>query len=218
MIVKAMNSKEIMNEIAKDYPTVMKKANYLTESLRREAVKSKNKCVHRVFDYKSQRQNNWIIITHYYVDDPTFTVLLHYLDDHGLNGIIVSTDNQTLFHYNPHFLERYNERYLNQPNISKKDLLKHYAFNNAVSTLQIEKDMDSGIERFFSRSREGVGLGLVEKVQGVQNLIYHYKTFISNTMIFRSQDEIFDIAGREYEKYWNENFSKTRISAFSLAS
>ena len=216
MIVKSMNSKELTNEIAKDYPIVVRKAIYLTESLRREAVKSKNKYVHRTFDYKSQRQNNWLIIVNYHVNDPLFNVVCHYIDDHGLNGIMVGADNKSLMHYTPHFLERYNERFLQQSNISKKELLIRYISNNSVGHTQVS--LDNNIDRTFVRTREGIGLGCLEKLDGIQNLYTHYKTFISNSMILRHQQETFDLTGQEYEKYWNETYSRTRIGAYDMAS
>lgn len=218
MIVKSMNSREIMNEIAKDYPMVVRKAIYLTESLRREAVKSKKKHVCKIFDYKSQRQNNWFIIIDYYVNDPTFNVVLHYVDDFGFNGIMVCADRQTLMHYTPHFLERYNERFLKNPLISKKELLKRYITENAVGQMHIEWDEETMTDRIFVRSREGIALGLREKLSGLNNLFLHYKTYISNTMIFKSQEEIFNAVGSEYEEYWNDNYSKRHRGAYELAS
>jgi hypothetical protein len=154
MIVKLMNSRELMNEIAKDYPMVCRKAIYLSENIRREAVKSKNKHVCKTFDYKSQRQNTWLIIINYYVNDPVFNVVLHYLDDFGLNGIMVGADHKILMHYTPHFLERYNERFLKQSLISKKELLKQYITENAVGHMKIERDEEIVTERIFVRSRD----------------------------------------------------------------
>ena len=55
MIVPAMNSLELLTEIFNDLEIVNRKAIYLTESLRREAVKSKTKHVHRIFDYRSMQ-------------------------------------------------------------------------------------------------------------------------------------------------------------------
>ena len=216
MIVKSMNSRELMNEIAKDQPMVQRKAIFLTESLRREAIKSKNKYVHRTFDYKSQRHNNWLIIVNYHVNDPLFNVVCHYIDDYGLNGIMVGADNKSLMHYTPHFLERYNERFLQQSNISKKELLIRYISNNSVGHTQVSTY--NNIDRTFVRTREGIGLGCLEKLDGIQNMYTHYKTFISNSMILSYQQERFDLTGQQYEKYWNETYSRTRIGAYELAS
>ncbi len=218
MIVKSMNSREIMNEIAKDYPMVLKKAIYLTDSLRRAAVKSKNKHVYKTFDYKTKRQNTWLIIINYYVNNPVLDVVLHYLDDYGLNGILVGVNLKTLIHYTPHFLERYNERFLKQSNISKKELLKQYVSNNDVGHAKISTEISTMTDRIFVRTREGIGLGCMEKLNGIQNDYFHYKTFISNDMILRHQQETFDVTGHEYEKFWNETHPKIPRSAYDLAS
>lgn len=217
MIVKSMNSKELMNEIAKDYPMVMRKATYLTENLRREAVKSKNKYVHRTYDYRTKRQNNWLIIINYYVNNPVFNIVVHYLDDFGFNGIVVEPNFQAFTHYTPHFLERYNERFLKESNISKKDLLTQFISKNAVGHAQYDIN-DDMTKRTFVRSREGVSLGYMEKLDGLQNVYTHYKTFISNSMILSHQQDTFDLTGQEYEKYWNETYSRTRIGAYNIAS
>ena len=104
MIVPAMNSKELAIEVFKDLETVDIKAMYLAQGLRREAVKSKFKYVKRVFEYKSRRLNEWLIIVDYYVKNPIFIVVVYYLDIYGLNGIMVDGNNQTLTHFSPHFL------------------------------------------------------------------------------------------------------------------
>jgi hypothetical protein len=67
-------------------------------------------------------------------------------------------------------------------------------------------------------TREGIALGCMEKVEGLNNLFLHYKTFISKTMIFKSQEDIFNAVGSEYEKYWNKNYSRMHKGAYELAS
>ncbi len=214
MIVPAMTSKELLMEIARDYPMVMKKAMYLTGNLRRLAVKSKEKYVHRVFDYKSKQKNDWLIIIDYYVKDPTFLVVVHYVDKYGLNGIMVNADQQTLTHYSPHFLERYNERFLHEPNVSKIELLKRYLSKNSVSYLKYVPDTDDMKNRFFARSREGVGLGYIETMSGILNTINHFKTFVSKDLIFENQKMDFAVAGIAYKTYWDEMYKHTRLGAY----
>jgi hypothetical protein len=214
MIVPAMTSKELLMEIARDYSMVMKKAMYLTESLRRLAVKSKEKHIKRVFDYKSKQKNNWLIIIDYYLKEPTFLVVVYYVDKYGLNGIMVNSDQQTLTHYSPHFLERYNERFLHEPNISKVELLKRYLSKNSISSLKFVPDTDDMKNRFFARSREGVGLGYIEKMNSILNKIYHFKTFIANDMIFENQQANFTATSIAYKTYWNEMFKHTRLGAY----
>jgi|GEM_PF-2115127 len=214
MIVPTMTSKELLMEIARDYSIVMNKAMYLTESLRRLAIKSKEKYVHRVFDYKSKQKNNWLIIVDYYVKEPTFLVVVYYVDKYGLNGIMVNGDQQTLTHYTPHFLERYNERFLHEPDISKIELLKRYLSKNSVSYMKYVPDTDDMKNRFFARSREGVGLGYIETMSGILNTINHFKTFIANDMIYENQQANFNASGIAYETYWDEMFKHTRLGAY----
>jgi len=214
MIVPTMTSKELLMEIARDYSIVMNKAMYLTESLRRLAIKSKEKYVHRVFDYKSKQKNNWLITVDYYVKEPTFLVVVYYVDKYGLNGIMVNGDQQTLTHYTPHFLERYNERFLHEPDISKIELLKRYLSKNSVSYMKYVPDTDDMKNRFFARSREGVGLGYIETMSGILNTINHFKTFIANDMIYENQQANFNASGIAYETYWDEMFKHTRLGAY----
>ena len=166
MIVPAMNSKELAIEVFKDLETVDIKAMYLAQGLRREAVKSKFKYVKRVFEYKSRRLNLWLIIIDYYVKQPFFTIVVYYLDPSGLNGIMVDGNNQTLIHFTPHFLERYNERFLIQPKISKLELLKRFIPANSLEVIRVVPDNSSLENRIFGRFKEGIGLGLKEEFVG----------------------------------------------------
>jgi hypothetical protein len=124
MIVPNMDSKELLIEVFKDLEIVNRKAIYLTQGLRREAVKSKAKYVQRVFDYKSMRHNYWFIVVDYYVKQPCYTVVVYYSNQRGLNGVLVDGDNQALIHFSPHFLDRYNERFLKKRGASNLELLK----------------------------------------------------------------------------------------------
>ncbi|MBN1185889.1 MAG: hypothetical protein JXB49_26650 [Bacteroidales bacterium] len=214
MIVPAMNSKELMMEIAKDYPIVVNKALYLSDSLRREAIKSKNKYVQRFFEYKTKQLNDWIIMVDYHVKEPTFVVVIYYVDKFGLNGIMVGADHHSLTHYTPHFLERYNERFLKQETMPKLELLKRFISKNSVGFINSVPDSDGMKERLFARFREGIALGEYENILDVGNRIQHLKTFISNDMIFESQEEDFDLTGMGYKAYWDEMFKYTRIGAF----
>jgi hypothetical protein len=215
MIVPSMNSQELVVEISKDFKLVMRKAKYITDSLRREAIKSKTKHVHRVFDYKSQQRNDWLIIVDHYVGDPIFIIAVVYLDNNGqLNGIMTDNQNRSLYHYSSHFLERYNERFLRQENISKKELLTQYLSQNPTTMCTSAKDKDDMKNRFFGRSREGIGLGNVEEVNANPNTIMHFRTFIANDMIFESQTEDFNETSKEYEIYWMETYGYTKKGAF----
>ena len=213
MIVPAMNSKELTLEVYKDIETVNIKAIYLAQGLRREAVKSKSKYVQRVFEYKSRRLNQWLIIIDYYVKQPFFTIVVYYLDPSGLNGIMVDGNNQTLTHFTPHFLERYNERFLMQPKISKLELLKRFVPANSLEVIRVVPESSNVEKRIFGRFKEGIGLGFKEEFREMGKEIYHFKTFISTDIIFESQEEDFNLTDKRYDLYWNEMFKNIRKHA-----
>jgi len=204
MIVPAMNSLELLTEIFNDLEIVNRKAMYLTESLRREAVKSKSKHAHRIFDYKSMQLNKWFIVVDYIVGNPGFIVVIYYINEYGLNGIRVDADNTSLTHFTPHFLDRYSERFLKQSNLSKLELLKRFIPNNHLEVLQSVCDNETEKYRIFGRFKEGIGLGYKEVLNNIGKEIIHYKTFISNEMINESQVDDFNMAGKLFDSYWNE--------------
>ena len=204
MIVPAMNSEELIMEIFNDLEIVNRKAMFLTESLRREAVKSKSKHVHRIFDYRSMQFNKWFIVADYIVGHPGFIVVVYFIDENGLSGIRVDADNQSLTYFTPHFLERYNERFLKQLNLSKLELLKRFIQNNHVEVIQSVFDRETEQYRIFGRVKEGIVLGYKEAFREIGKEINHYKTFISNEMIKESQVDDFNIVGKLFDSYLNE--------------
>lgn len=213
MIVPSMNSEELSKEVFQDYKSVLMKAKYLIPSLRRKAIKSKNKNYHQIFDYKTQSRNDWLICVHYYPIEPTFVVIVYYLDDKGFNAIMVNADKKNLNHFTSHFLDRFNERFLKQENISKLELLKRFITPNSIGSLQFIPDLDNYRNRFFCRFKEGIGLGYTEQVN-YSNEINHFKTFISNEMIFDSQENSFQVTSEGFKKYWDEMFKHTGKDAF----
>jgi hypothetical protein len=206
MIVPNMNSEELLEEIYKDLEVVIRKANYLTQGLRRQAVKSKGKYVQRVYDYKSLRHNRWFIIVDYYVKEPSVTVIAYYTDQYGLNGILVDGTNQGLIHFTPHFLERYNERFLKQDGVTKVELLKRFVPANPLQVIKVVQKIDANQNRIFGRFKEGIGLGYNEDFHVRGKVIHHFKTYISNNMILEFQIEDFNILGKYYDAYWEEGY------------
>lgn len=211
MIVPAMNSEELSREIFRDLESVYIKALYLAQGMRREAVKSKSKYVQRIFEYKSRRLNKWLIIIDYYVKQPFFTVVVSYNDDFGLNGIMVESSNQGLIHYTPHFLERYNERFLGGEKMFKLDLLKRFIPNNSMEVIKVLPSEDNNEQRIFARLKEGIGLGFKESVVGKE--FFHFKTFISVDMIQARQIDVFNITSKMYDELWNDWDSKFKKRA-----
>ena len=204
MIVPNMNPKELLIEVFNDLKVVDRKATYLTQGMRREAVKSKAKYVHRVFKYKSKKNNYWLIIVDYYVKEPCYTVVVYYNNQYGLNGILVDGRNQALIHFTPHFLERYNSRFLNEKGASNLELLKRFIPANSLQVIKAVQKIDIDKNRIFGRFKEGVGLGYEEVFHDKGKVFHHFKTFISNDMIRDNQIEDFNILGKHYDAYWEE--------------
>lgn len=200
MIVPSMNSQELYKEIFNDYRIVERKAYYLGLSLRRAAVKSKHKHIREIINYKSSQHNNWIIIVDRAVASFICYSTVYYRDQHGLNGVSVSSNDLTLTHYTPHFLDRYNERFLKGPNLSKLDLLKQFITNNPVEAIAEKTVSETNQYEIFGRFKDGVGLGFKEIFSEAGNEIIHFKTFISNEMILDGQRDGFNSLG----EYYNE--------------
>lgn len=198
MIVPSMNTHELVKEIFLDLPMVERKAEYLLESLRRKAVKSKDKCYYQLFEYKSKRENHWLIATNYFKGQPTFNTLVYYLNEQGLNVIAIGEQHR-LYHFSPHFLTRYNERFLKQENISRLDLIKRFMSVNKAGVIEVD-DHNNCI---FSRFTEGIGLGRLEIID-YQKHIFHLRTFISNQMVFDDQQHSIDMASEYYDIYCRE--------------
>lgn len=204
MIVSNMNPEELLTEVFKDLEIVDRKATYLTQSLRRSAIKSKSKYVHRVFQYKSLRHNRWLIYVDYYVKEPCYTVVAYYNNQYGINGILVDGGNQALIHFTPHFLERYNERFLHENGASNLDLLRRFIPTNNLQVIKVVQRIDNNKNRIFGRFKEGVGLGYEEVFHDRGKVFHHFKTFISNDMIRDNQLDDFNTIGRYYDTYWEE--------------
>lgn len=213
MVVPSMNSEELLIEIYKDLEVVNRKAFYLAQGLRRQAIKSRGKYVQRVYDYKSLRQNNWFIIVDYYVKEPLFTVVAYYTNQYGLNGILVDGDNTTMMNFTPHFLDRYNERFLKREDASHLELLKRFVPANPVQTIMSIQKIDSNKKQTFVRFNEGIGLGYKEYFPERGKVMHHFKTYISNEMVLEHQIEGFNKLGDLYDGYWEEMYRRGKKCA-----
>lgn len=212
MIVPSMNSEELVKEIRIDYPQIIRKANYLVVELRRKAVKSKDKRYQQIFEYKSVRENNWLILVNYINGLPTYTVTVYYLNERGINAISVNGDLLKLYRFSSHFLDRYNERFLKQENVSKLEILKRFLKNNSVGTTEFGKEINDIEQWIFSRFSEGIALGLVERLSSDWR-IYHFRTFISNEMVFEDQQKSITKASEFYKTYSHEIHKITGVKS-----
>jgi len=203
MIVPSMNSEELLVEIFKDLEVVNRKADYLTQSLRRKAIKSKEKYVQRIFDYKSMRHNQWFIVAEHFVKHYRFVRAVYYNNRLGLNGITVDGDNLTMNHFSTHFLDRYNERFLESKGASHLELLKRFVLSNSVHSIRSSQGIRSNEQQIFVKLKEGVGLGYKEFLQG-RCVMFHFKTFISNEMLLNHQIEDYTTLSKRYDYFEEE--------------
>ena len=139
-------------------------------------------------------------------------VVVHFVDKWGLQAYMVGANQRTLTHYSGHFLERFNERFLHEAELSKTEILKRYLSKNASAYIEFLPDTEKYQKPIFGRSREGVVFGNVEFLESYN--IIHVKTFIANDMIFESQQAKFDSTGELYKQYWDEVYKKRNQSAF----
>jgi len=202
MIVPSMNSEELANEILSDQIAVLKKAKYLTKDIRREAIKSKNKYLSKTYEYKSIHKNDWLITVEYNNGDPLILPVVYFFKSGGLTSVLVLSGRKTLVQYSPHFLQRFNERFLKQDNITKLELLKRFLPQNNIATYDITT-YDGGVSsRVFARFKEGIGLGTCEQLKNF-TMVY-LKTYISPEMIKESQGGEFVSISNAFDQYWDK--------------
>lgn len=202
MIVPSMNSEEILKEIFLDLRIVENKADYLSKSLRREAIKSKSKAVTKCWDYKSPRKNDWVIL---FKSTPSYcgiSTSVHYLNKMGFNCLLISQEGTT-HHYSGHFLLRYNQRFLKQDHLSKLELFKNFISHNTLSTIEVMNPGEDEIKRIIIKLKDGIAFGTLENING--HKIYDYRTFISNDMVLAFQKEDINYINNNYEAFCNEN-------------
>ena len=195
MIVSSMNTCELVKEILLDIVSVNRKAKYLLGECRRMAVKSKDKSYYHLFEYKSNRQNNWLIEIKYFKGQPTYKTIVYYLNEHGMKALLIGADPR-FYWFTPHFLKRYNERFLKQENISKTELLKRFILGNKAGVADFNETDQSILCRFT----EGIALGHLEIVNNQINL-FHLQTFISDQMVFDEQQHSIERASKHDDVY-----------------
>jgi hypothetical protein len=119
--------------------------------------------------------------------------------------VLFTQFDQSLIHFTPHFLDRYNERFLKNENPNKIELLKRFVPKNTVQSIKIDQNSSAGGNKIFGRFNEGIGLGYMESFNDTDKVILHFKTFISNDMIYKDQLEDFNFLGDQFNKHWTEN-------------
>jgi len=201
MIVPTMNSTQIRNEILSEYSSVCSRATFLANQLTPGLAKTKHKYFQNVNDYQSPLNNKWLIFIEHFVKQYITIHVVYYWDDYGFKGIMVNKD-LSFAHFTEHFLKRYNERFLKQVKILPIELLKLFIKKNPTVTFEI---IDEEKKSFFGKFPDGIGLGYLENVS--KNRSLHFKTFISNEMLFETQLPLKEALSTKFKDYWDENYS-----------
>lgn len=202
MIVPNMNMDEIISEIKIQFPYVSKKANLFANKLRRHAVKYK--VAEQYFKLTDNKLNNWLIHIKMTKKICNMSLCLYYINNFGLNIIKISNGYfgdtnkvNIIIHYSSHFLERYNERFLNIPNLSKIDIFKEFLKNNDYDTfknLPNHKDI-------FNLINDGIALGYRDNINNTP--VFFNKTFIRKDMLFDNQYDHLKISKDFYDYMCN---------------
>ena len=185
MIVPSMTHAELMKEVKIDGLAVDRKGCFLADDLRRFAIKSKIKPIDRWYNYKSARKNDWIILIRHHGKSYNIYLFAWFIGKQGINIISASNNERsefTFYHYTSHFISRYNERYL-KSNLPSVDIFKHYFIRN----MDLNAKTEGGrVCDYMGIVEDGVVFGGVEIYP--YNTYVLYKTFISNEMILKFQE------------------------------
>lgn len=202
MIVPSMNMDEIINEIKIQYPYVTNKANLFADKLRRQAVK--NKVAEQFFKLTDNKLNNWLIHVKMTKKICNLSLCLYYNNSFGFNIIKISdgyfgdtNKANIIVHYSAHFLERYNERFLNIPNLSKIEIFKEFLKNNNYDTFE----MSPKNKEIFNLINDGIALGCFDQINNTP--VFYNKTYIRKDMLFDKQYKNLNLSKEFYDYMCN---------------
>lgn len=183
MLVPSMTTEEILREIKLDYDVVKRKTEYLSNDIRKRSIKTKKTIIKSV-TYTSPRKNNWVFV--FEVNKKiTYTSMYVYTNHDGFRAYgCVGNVEDGLILITKHFLDRYNERFLKKPNLTKVDILTTFLERNTDMNLIMRL---GGEHSIFSIVNDGVALG--NNTTCGKNNIRVIKTFITKNMLFESQEK-----------------------------
>ena len=196
MLVPAMNSKEITNEILRDWEKLTKTTvDRLTDEYDRERRKfkiDKAKTYPKAYPVKTASKNTWIVFLqkapaipkYKNVYDAVGCCVVYYYSTKGIKAFRYNSTEKYLEVFNGHFFARYNERLqldLNSP----VEAIKRFFNNSGYLQCQIIKK--DGKEYSTGLCREGMALGEYNSNMDVPWMIH--KTFIHHDLKGHQQKE-----------------------------
>ena len=202
MIVANMNLHEVYEVLKDETPKLIWKR----DSLYPKAIKELRKCFEYpacvIYDYKIPSSNNQYII-YFYHQNPFADVLagiLLVLYDGNKRFVIQWTEgNKPEIHIlTSHFLQRYKERFLNQPELTANEVaVRFISRNNKIRPINVNERINKHIEKYGEYANEGflVNDGFCFKLTGEEYMegeeqpigISFYTTFMPLTEMSDSQ-------------------------------
>lgn len=160
MIVANMNLHEVYANLMREMPKLDWKRNTLLPKAAKEIKKSVEFPACQMYDYKSPSNNNQYII-YFYREYPFAPVLAGYLlilFDGSKRYIIKWTDKgiPEVHIYTSHFLQRYKERFLKQPDLTANEVAVRYLSRNfTMRIMNVDERINRRIKKYGEYAGEG---------------------------------------------------------------
>jgi hypothetical protein len=191
MIVPAMTTEEVRQEILHDFESVWRKvmAHYkvMYQEMTRKHI---NNAVHTV-KYKSARKTEWTLLYRLKNGQPQNTFYTEAVDKRGKVAYQFSRSanewDAGIIKYNPHFFRRYRERV--HPHITvPAEVIRHFFKHNfecVAGQTELLPDNTTLMNYVF---QEGIGIGWHSPLKK----IVHMKTFLPHEMLNQKQKSLVD--------------------------
>jgi len=160
MIVANMNLHEVYANLMREMPKLDWKRDTLLPKAAKEIKKSVEFPAYQMYDYKSPSNNNQYII-YFYREHPFAPVLAGYLlilFDGSKRYIIKWTDKgiPEVHIYTSHFLQRYKERFLKQPDLTANEVAVRYLSRNfTMRIMNVDERINRRIKEYGEYAGEG---------------------------------------------------------------
>ncbi len=213
MLVNTMTDSEVYIEVVKDYQAIQHSIDRIVKDYdkkRRKNKIDKKKSYSQSHSFKSKLKNNWTLVlnkslssnSYKGLDSIAWTVYTYYFSKIGLRVLKIPASNEGLIVYNGHLFNRYNTRMslgLNEP----LEKVKHFFTNNPTQMGKAREGKD-GVLYTMTKVKNGLLLGDVQ-MNGEWAV---YKTFITNEMMHKEQDDTIRTFIDSFKKELSEDINK----------
>jgi hypothetical protein len=241
-----MSSKEKYDHLANDYNKVRYRMGYYHDKAIKEIKRANIFPAWKTYDYIAHESNNKYVIVFfvdnpYNINNPKVTFFLDYHDDKNNHYVVrwgASPYKQTpdspfklvrvLHVYEPHFLNRYKERFLKDNTLFANEVASRFLSRNDISVqIEITEEINRNIGEYGKfgklgyRVKDGMCFAktVVEgmpsedgnhKNDKVEAICIMYKTFVNDIMLFENHNkaimqETWDKWTKSYIDFINEN-------------